>query len=325
MKQKGILCTVLCAAAVMLLFSGCTQPESSDSDKGGSSAGTELLGKGYDVFSEYAVSGTSVTDYQSELKGDIDVNGSYGLFSGEVKADFDFSGKTTSKTVYSTVQSKFNKHAYYLKSRTVPSDLKAYLDSTFKSRLNDNTYAAADLFKTYGTHCMVGVITGARLNYNMIAVSNSTTSKTAISAYATAKYSNLTAKSDISSDVTNGFDTSKTVTRTKAYGGKPEYAQSIHNSSDYTQWLDSIEGNEVFMAFYPTNSLIPIWEFCDTDTRKEAIKEAFDEYAESNQLSVTVSCGTLTIQPYKIQCDKSDDPNGGDGDVTVTISKGPST
>jgi hypothetical protein len=37
MKQKKILYTVLCAAAVMLLVSGCTQPESADSGKSDSS------------------------------------------------------------------------------------------------------------------------------------------------------------------------------------------------------------------------------------------------------------------------------------------------
>lgn len=66
----------------------------------------------------------------------------------------------------------------------------------------------------------------------------------------------------------------KTQTKLSVVGGNSEYANSIENNAQYIKWVQGITNQPVLCGF-DENSLVPIWELCSTQERKEELYEFF--------------------------------------------------
>lgn len=208
----------------------------------------QVLGKGYDITSNYAfspdikaavlelsalkesdlvkrdlnltsgtfesVEGSTITEYQSQLATKISASaeGGYvglGAFSAEVSKSFSMDKAQSDEYAFATSSSRIIKDAYYIEESQA-DDLKDYLTVTFKE--DALALSPEDLIKKYGTHVMLGGILGARLDYHMCALKRSSSTKLSVGAYAKAKaeatYKGASAGGSVSKEVDNQFNES---------------------------------------------------------------------------------------------------------------------
>jgi hypothetical protein len=316
---KRVACGFLVLTALLFLMN-CNLP----TDTSGIT-GMDVVGKGYDIFDTFAdrtkvkepvldvaslnaagrienialesstyesISGTDISTYSSSLMMDIGISGSYMGFSGSIKTAFSQSRYTSSDYSYSTVKIDTSKYALVITDRHMVSALKDYLASPFSERLNNVDYTPEVLFLTYGTHVMTGIIVGARLDYNVSALTSTITGGKSIGVFAEASYKQALMNVAVTASGVSAAEFSTYAAseerKLRAFGGSSEYAISIATKSDYDSWLQSIAANPVFCNYYP-DSLIPIWEFCDDADRRNEIETAFQTWAEDRKiLQVTV-------------------------------------
>ena len=188
------------------------------------SAVQTIIGRGYDVFDDYAnpefikasvfafealeaagiiertsinqttaatVAGSSMSEYQTNMGSQVDIEGNYQFFSGAVGASFTNTSFSSTSTEYATVQIRERKAMYAMKNRSNPAALSAYLDQDFLDALNDDEVDPFELFDIYGTHAMTAVILGARYDYSVSARANSSTSASSMTSYAQASYASV--------------------------------------------------------------------------------------------------------------------------------------
>lgn len=143
------------------------------------------------------------------------------------------------------------------------------------------------LFKKYGTHLTTEVIIGARADYHCEVEKNLSTLeiKTKISACAEASFKKFTGSGDYSGEWDEyvkifRFNSS---TYLRVTGGRAEYGMLISEEGEYRDWLDTIEENPVLCSF-TGNSLLPIWDLCENEARRQEVLNVFSEFAGTRRL-----------------------------------------
>jgi hypothetical protein len=284
--------------------------------------GAENLGAGYDVFDNYAdgskvkatildfsklnkdnliqvktieggsfstCAGTSIDEYSSSLSVMASLSGSYMYFSGAIKTNFDKTRYQYEAFSFATVKSLIEKTQIRLPLDMTPAELKPYLTATFKSKLNDASVSPATLFTLYGTHCMTGIMLGGRLDYSVSDSTSDLTEGKSISVYAEADFSNNVATISGSVGVVTTEEYNKYLHSCRkilhVYGGRSEFGQQIINKDNYDDWINSIADHSVLCNF-AQYGLVPIWEFCESQSRKSELMAAFQTWADDRKITV---------------------------------------
>jgi len=248
------------------------------------------------------VTGETITEYQESLSVKASVSASVGVakiasFSSEVGASFGSDKAQREGFAYATHSSNIVSDSYFVEN----NDLSGYVTSSFIDYVKTKT--PAEVITRYGTHVMLGGVLGARLDYNFTSKKLSTSSSTSIGAYANAKF-DATFKgvtvggggsSSVDTQFQNAYDTSLTEFKTNVFGGKPQFAQYVHDSGSYEAWINSIEGNEIWCDYYP-NTLISISDFVTVDifgedaaTLQTALINYCTSYLDGKKITVTAS------------------------------------
>jgi len=242
------------------------------------------------VFGEFeTITGSDINQYRKELTKKVTAStsgsGGFGLFSfgfgAEVSKNFGETRIQNSSYVFATAYSNISKGAYNIKNR---SGLNAFFTDEFKTDLNNTSMTAKALVDKYGTHVMLGGIYGARLDHHLSTVTRNDKAIDKLGYYvktsADVKFLSASAGGAFSSEqqaeIESSFETTNTVIKTIALGGKPEYAQFVNDNSSYKEWINSIEGNEIWSDYYP-GSLLGIWELPMDATRSTALQMEVDQ------------------------------------------------
>ncbi|MDT8401316.1 MAG: MAC/perforin domain-containing protein [Bacteroidales bacterium] len=338
--------------ALMLFLAGCSKtpdlPGPYDPiDNPDDINGLENLGSGYDVFEKFAdvsqvkaqildyrklstdglvekktlehssfntSSGTSITEYSQSLKISVGLSGSYMFFSGSVKTNFSSNRYSYDSYSFATYHSMINKYQLRLPTDWNGDDLKSYLKSQAKSKLNDPSISPQEIFQVYGTHCLTGLVVGGRLDYSVSARTSDLKENVSIGVYAEASFSKGFGSGTINTEVINETEYSQFAQsmekHLEVYGGSSELGQHIINKDDYDAWINSINDNLVFCNF-TQNGLIPVWEFCDDDARKAELQAAYATWASDRDivvlptpraciLDLKIVEGSNSANPYKV-------------------------
>ena len=257
-------------------------------------------------------SGNEAAEYTNSLavssKINIEGKGLIASFHGELSARYSSERYTKDAYSFATATSKIRKDAYFIENRTDPSKLYKYVSSKFLSDLETKT--PEEIIKLYGTHVMLGGVWGARLDYHFSAKKKieaySRESNLSFSAKVGASFLGIVSASASDSTAIDkaykeNFQSETEEVHTNAYGGKPEFAQSIHTKQDYDKWIESIEGNEIWSDYYP-ESLVPIYELVENTANRNKILKAYDNYLNGKKITVTSSLKTATTNaPFILQ------------------------
>ena len=309
--------------------------------------GIENLGSGYDVFDQFAdaskvkapildyralnedglvemktlehstfhtTSGSSISEYSNSLSVSVGISGSYMFFSGSVRTNFSKSRYSYDSYSFATYHSMINKYQLRIPTDWNADDLKPYLSIQAKNKINDISIAPFDIFQIYGTHCLTGVVVGGRLDYSISARTRDIKENVSIGVYAEASFSVGLGSGSINTEVIDSTEyaqfASSMEKHLEVYGGSSELGQHIINKDDYDAWISSVGDNHVFCN-YTQNGLIPIWKFCEDDSRRAELEGAYAAWAIDRAITVNpapracildikIFDGPSLANPYKI-------------------------
>ncbi len=290
-------------------------------------AGMDFLGRGYDVFSNYAdplevkaevldfdamhddglierlqleksefqtIEGETVADYQTFLSEKASIGGSYAGFSGSVKVNFSSSHYTHTEYSFATVQTLIEKYVARIDLGTSVSTLKDYLTDNAREAINDPDVTPEEVFISFGTHVLRGIIVGGRLDYNASADMSLVQGSKSIGVFVEASYEGAFSVDMSSETVTEEEMSDFNAVRKKSlkvYGGSSEYGQYIiaEDEQGYQPWIESIKDNPVFCEFDRTNPVVEIWMLCDDPARAQELEDGYAEYAAKRAISPTAT------------------------------------
>lgn len=262
----------------------------------------------------YTTSGTSISEYSHSLSVSVGLSGNYMFFSGSVKTNFSQNRYCYDSYSYATYHSMINKYQLRIPTDWTADDLKPYLTSQAKTKINDPTVTPAEIFQIYGTHCLTGLVVGGRLDYSVSARTRDLKENVSIGVYVEASFSKGLGSGSLNTSVITESDYNQFATsmekHLEVYGGTSELGQHIINKDDFDAWIGSI-GNNLVFCNYTQNGLIPIWYFCDDNSRKNELEAAYATWATDREISVLPSprvCildlriveGSGAANPYKI-------------------------
>ena len=232
------------------------------------------------------VSGTSVSEYASELGVTVGLKGSYAWFSASIKTAFTDNTYKMSQYSYVTLMERHYKNSLKIvNSRWDAQYLNSYLTNEADMAINNTDpqkeWTPEQVISTFGTHVMVGIFTGARLDYNLAIKITDTSHLTSLQSYAEAKANNKFASASFSIGVDtstyNAMSTYEQRENILAKGGNEQYARP-GNDEDYKMWQASIDSNPSLVGIIQ-DALVPIWEFADDPARAAAIQNYYMQYA----------------------------------------------
>jgi len=239
------------------------------------------------------ISGKDINEYMRSITAKVSKSANADLmkvvsFSAEVGANFGNERTTKAEYAFTTSTSRIITAAYNIENK---NGLESFFTQDFANDLK--TMSADQLIKKYGTHVMLGAMLGARANYHLSVVKKEQNNIINLGAYAKAKaeatYKGVTAGTGSSVEVdtkySQYFDTQTTVTNTKVVGGKVQYGQFINDMQNYDKWIESIDGNAVWVDYYP-ESLVPLSDLVTDKSRSDALAQAIINYCKGKEVKV---------------------------------------
>ena len=330
-----------------------------DNDPGVQVFFDDALGRGYDILGNYAdnkevraqvldfealqlsenidvrdveratiesFSGSSIEEYTENMEASVEISGSYKGFSGSLSTNFSTSSYSKSAYSYSTLQSRIYKRELSV-DITSTNEMREYLTEKASNDLNNPSITPKEILDRFGSHVLVGIFLGGRLDYNVATNMTTFESTTSIGVAAEASFKNAFASAEVEAKFKNenefkSFQSSSEI-RLNVYGGSSELGQNIIDDSDYRTWIDSVPDRQIFVGFADGRPLIAIWDLIEDSSRAEAIKQEFEKIAgdiSDNFITQPVYV-KVTLKSFKTPDQDLDDETGsGDMDLYGSVT-----
>ncbi len=272
------------------------------------------LGRGYDVFGEYAsvealkypvldikrlvndgaverirldkginyqTAAKSIKKYSEKMTVDTKISGDYLCFGGSVSTNFDTERTKKLDTYFSTYSYLVQKYAVYINQPKV--NLKEYVLPSVSEYINNKNNSPSDVFANYGHYVLVDSITGGRVDHSISAKAKESTSFENFKLATKASFNAVVFGADAEVSYQNvknksKFDSTKDERLTSQGGAMTLNLGQFKNDKKALQnWEATLEDNGTLVAFGKTGArgLVPIWELCDTAERSQKLKDAF--------------------------------------------------
>ena len=235
---------------------------------------------------------SSASEVSKSMSSYAKISGSYAFFKGSVETNYSTSSTSKTDRYFSSIYYLIEKYELYSENK----NYSKYILPDVKQKLNSiNSYdAALSFFNDYGTHILVQLTSGGRLEYTTEAVSSLTTSKSDFGIKAKAKFNNFIASFNAEAGHNTSQENmdfySKSDSNVKVRGG--EGVDSISLAADPTtlrEWKASVARNPGIAGFgyMNTSALVKIWENADLSaTQKAKIDGYYSTYASGKNYSV---------------------------------------
>ena len=246
--------------------------------------------------------GETMESYQKDVSLNLGLSFSYGLFS-KVKGDFSLSANMStsgmSKSVFIKNQIKIQKERQFIKYGDLEmEELKDYVYKTVLKKLNADIsnktdeekqkYYDEEIFDRYGTHVLMDIMLGGRMDLNYVYNNTSKKSMQDIKMELDATYKTFAAKvsGSISTEISTkseSFAKNSTFTASRVGGSVSPDINTYEKALDtYKDWSQSIQDG-ISLEFFDVgnncqDSLLPIWEFADSDEKRAEIILAYEKY-----------------------------------------------
>lgn len=233
-----------------------------------------------------SISGLNSHTYRERMGINASLGGSYSFFSLSVKNNYDEEYYKSNYRAFCTIQNVIKMWKLTL-PYTDLTTLKSMLTDEAKSDIAN--LSPGSLFNKYGTHFIAELIIGARADYNTCVSKCTETSMIKnnfqICAEASFKKKSGSGSFNMVTEQQLQCFESNSYQNLKVSGGKSEYGSYIFQAGNYDKWIESINNIEnLTISDFTDNSLIPIWELCADEARKNELSTAFDDYAQQFEL-----------------------------------------
>lgn len=227
-------------------------------------------------FEYLKIFGATASEFQTRLAVNLDLEGSYKFFSGELSVEFNQSQLASSIYEFSTIKDRLNLWGL----KTPPSGvlIEHLKESVLFDLINLEPY---QLFFKYGTHYLSSLVLGGRVSYSNAVNKASFHSKYYVEVVAEFSYQDLIGQLSSSDKVKyqssiESFQSSS-VSKLNSVGGDSVYDPR----TDYDDWRASVKGRPVFIDFLNSQSLQPIWDLIADDSRRHEVKAAYPTFAKN--------------------------------------------
>lgn len=246
--------------------------------------------------------GETLETYQKDVSTNLGLSFSYGLFS-KVKGDFSLSTDTStsgmSQSVFIKNQIKIQKQRQFIKYGDLEIDeLKDYVYKTVLKKINADIsgktaeekqkYYDEEIFDRYGTHVLMDIMLGGRMDLNYVYNNSSKKTMQEIKMELDATYKTFASKvsGSISTEISSkaeSFAKNSTFKASRVGGSTSPDINSYEKALEsYKDWSQSIE-NDTSLEFFDVgnncqDSLLPIWEFADSDAKRTEMILAYEKY-----------------------------------------------
>ena len=227
--------------------------------------------------SESSRTGTSVTEFSRKFKIDAGISGSYLGFSGEVKSSFGENYQENGEDEYAQFSYKYIEKRINLTLAVIDGYEEFLSDAAYKAingtkNLYQGEKGIKRLIDNYGTHVVVSGYLGGRVDYSMLIHRSQISDDYEINAYLKASYSgffSVSAEVDTKYSESYKKNQSHCEISINAVGGNIR----VSKKEDLDQWHKNVVDGAWVLMDFDENSLIPIWELCEDETRANTIKE----------------------------------------------------
>lgn len=233
------------------------------------------------------VSGETLSSYYNNLAFNAGVNVK-SLFSGSLSVDFNISSKVDEKKSFAKGSSILTKSKQYVNMSDIgKTNLREkYLTEYFKeSCLLNPKIPPKELFEKFGTHIMLTVYLGGRLDMSYVYNNVNHEDNMSIGAKVEASYGIVSGSIDTDLQKKSRQLIENSTYKLRAYGGKVDIDMSTFDKAkaNIGKWSESIENTD-YLTLIKAGKLdndfemMPIWELVDETTHKARFNEIFDEY-----------------------------------------------
>lgn len=237
-----------------------------------------------------SVSGINSHEYREKMEINASLSGSYSFFSLSVKNNYSEEHYRSNYRAFCTIQNVIKQWKLTL-PYTDFTKLKSMLTDVARNDIAN--LSPETLFNKYGTHFIAELIIGARADYNTVVTKCMETSaiKNNFQVCAEASFKKNSGSGSfnmVTEEQLQCFESNMTQ-NLKVSGGRSEYGSYIFQAGNYDKWIETINNMEnLTISDFTDNSLIPIWELCADNTRKNELSSAFETYAQQFELPVLV-------------------------------------
>ncbi|WP_293916088.1 MULTISPECIES: RICIN domain-containing protein [unclassified Sphingobacterium] len=243
-------------------------------------------------YNDYA-SGENAEDYSKKMTSKVSVNGVFKLFTADLNKKFDETQKLNNKYSYATA-------FYIIKQRTMnlltdPQVIASqFLTTNFKNDVQN--LSAQKLVEKYGTHVLMNITLGAKMELNYTTESNTREIITATDAgvkFAADKIFgiNINQTTDIARKSTNFNQRLRYRTfggdGTKGLLGTINLDQSSLPVINVQNWQSTCTRENAVLVDIGSNGLKPITDFINDNSKKAIVAQYITEYFEANKVKIT--------------------------------------
>ena len=265
-------------------------------------------------------SGETLKEFQQSVSNKVGLQFSYGLFSkvsGEFSISTSSSSSVTQKSVFIKNQIILKRERQFIKTSNLTlAQLKNYVNKTILDQFEADTSKKSeeerykyykDLFINYGTHIMIDILNGGRMDLNYVYNNKDSKTLSEIEASVNLAYSAVSGSISGSADTKtttaiNEF-VSNTTFQCHRVGGTIMGDIFTYDKAReaYPAWSASISEKDtlalVDLGDNAMTSLIPVWDLVD-NTKKASVIKAFEDYlAETGSLFADIDKRVHNIEP----------------------------
>ena len=137
------------------------------------------------------------------------------------------------------------------------------------------TLSPEKFFERYGTHYIASAYLGGRIDYSSISELTSNITTQEIKTTINAKYKVLSGNMENNKYNNSIINQTKTTIKLNVVGGNSEFTNNINNSEQYKKWAEGIKTSPVLSGF-DNKSLKPIWELTKDVNRRKVLKDYYE-------------------------------------------------
>lgn len=275
--------------------------------------------------------------YADEYSQKVSAGVGLGVQSGAFKANFDMAftneKKVSASKSFATRRNEITlRREYFDLSEITESDLKTYLSDSFRIAVNEPTVSAEKLFERYGTHLLLDVRLGGRMELDFMHEKSSNETEQSLTTSLEASYMAITSNAsvDYKKAARAFFDSSSFHCVLIGGAVSTDISTMEHAQVAYDKWsksLDPAVTHDPSLAFIGTGSLnnpasvIPVWSLADAVDRQKTLKAGFmDLLATNGAYFKNLQDKVLTSYVKNLFVGHGDSPDAAKSDVYAQMS-----
>ena len=263
------------------------------------------------------VTGNSISEISNKLTVKANADGGFGKFKAEANASFtmDYTDNSTHEYAINYLEATLTTVSFDLGIEDLATE--DYMTATAYKNINglNPRYPStkdgfAALIRTYGTHVVMSARLGGRVRQSLdVDISKIKTSYD-LNAFAKASYEGVFAKGggSVNDDFHDSFEKNKNQMKieVQALGGDTKLAKALvgkdgdgFTAANYKAWFDSVDGDNMTLMGFNSESLVPLYELVDKSQYPERYQALYDymngkDIKETFEDNSTYDSGTVT-------------------------------